>query len=96
MKGYAFLDTDGKLQYRLKEYIDEHNPYFWQQNKHEILRKWQFDTEDLDSMYFMFKQIRDIFRSSKLSQQTVKEFCTMIGFDMKVLKDAFKVQPEQD
>lgn len=96
MKGYAFLDADGRLQYRQKKYIDEDNPFFWQQNKHDILRKWQFDTEDLDSMFFMFKQIRDIFRGSKLSQEPVKDFCKMIGFDMKVLKDAYKIQPEQD
>ena len=96
MKGYAFLDADGRLQYRSKKYIDEDNPFFWQQNKYEILRKWEFDTDSLDSMYYMFRQIRDIFRGSKLSTQTVKDFSTMIGFDMKVLKDAYKVQPEQD
>jgi hypothetical protein len=96
MKGYAFLDVDFRLQYRSKEYIEVDNPFFWQQNKYDILNKWKFDTDDLDSMFFMFRQIRDVFRGSKLSQETVKDFCKIIGFDMKVLKDAYKIQPEQD
>jgi hypothetical protein len=96
MKGYAFLDADGRMQVRTKEYIDVENPFFWQQNKHEILRKWEFDTDSLDSMHYMFRQIRDIFRSSGIGQQTVKDFCMMIDFDMKILKDANKIQPEQD
>lgn len=96
MQGYAFLDADGRIQFRHKKYIDEDNPFFWQQNKHEILRKWQFDTENLDSMHLMFRQIRDIFQGSDLSPQTVKDFCMMIGFDIKTLKDAYKIQREQD
>lgn len=96
MKGYAFLDADFRLQYRTQNYIEVDNPYFWQQNQHEILRKWKFDTDEIDSMHYMFRQIRDIFVGSKLSPQTVKDFCSMIGFDIKTLKDAFKIQPEQN
>jgi hypothetical protein len=96
MKGYAFLDADFKLQFRHKEYIDLDNPFFWQQNNAEILRKWEFDTENIESMHYMFRQLRDIFRGSKLSQQTIKDFCVMVNFDIKVLKDAYKIQSEQD
>jgi hypothetical protein len=88
MQGYAFLDSDFNLQYRSKEYIDNDNPYFWQQNKHFIVYRWKFDTDDVKSMMLMFKQIRDIFQQSKLSPETVREFCNMIGFDTKLLKDA--------
>jgi hypothetical protein len=90
MKGYAFLDVDGRLQYRIKEYIDIDNPFFWQQNRYDILRKWQFDTADFNSMLFMFKQIRDL----KLDVNMVKEFCTMIDFDIETLKIASKIQPK--
>src|ERR1700757_2355456 len=98
MKGYAFLDVDARIQYRTKDYIDNDNPYFWQQNKHNVMKTWQFDTDDLDSMFNMFKQIRDIFRTSKYGTQTVKDFCVMIDFDMKQLKfkDDNQVQSDQD
>lgn len=90
MKGYAFLDADGRLQYRDGEYIEKSNPFFWQQNKYDILERWKFDTEDMTSMLFMFRQIRDL----KLNRREVIEFCTLIGFDMQLLKDANKIQPE--
>jgi hypothetical protein len=94
MKGYGFLDADGKMQYRTQEYIEQDNPFFWQQNTHDIIRTWKFDTDDLDSMYNMFRQVRDIFRTYKYGQQTVVDFCSMIGFDIKLLKDANKIQSE--
>lgn len=87
MKGYAFLDADHRLQYRIKEYIDVDNPFFWQQNRFEILRKWAFDTEDMSSMLFMFRQIRDM----QIKKDVVLEFCQMIGFDIETLKNANKV-----
>ena len=87
MKGYAFLDADGRLQLRSKEYIDVDNPFFWQINKHEILAKWKFDTDDINSMLFMFRQMRDL----KLRKPMVLEFSVTIGFDMQLLKDANKI-----
>jgi hypothetical protein len=87
MKGYAFLDADGRMQYRSQEYIDVDNPFFWQQNRYDILRKWKFDTEDMASMLFMFRHLRDL----RLSADLVMEFCTMINFDVETLKNANKV-----
>lgn len=92
MIGYAFLDSDCNLQYRTQQFIEHDNPYFWQQNKDFIMRKWRFDTEDLDIMKYMFNQIREIFRSSNLNPSSVENFCNMIGFDTRILKDAGKVQ----
>jgi hypothetical protein len=91
MKGYAFIDMDFNLQYRTAEFIEVDNPFFWQQNKDFILRKWKFDTEDLSSMYFMFNQLREIFKGQNASATTVENFCTMIDFNTKLLKDANKV-----
>jgi hypothetical protein len=91
MIGYAFLDSDTRLQYRTQHYIEVENPYFWQQNKGYILQKWKFDTDDLASMFLMFRQIREIFLGAKLSPEHVVEFCNMIGFDTKQLKDVYKV-----
>lgn len=91
MIGYAFLDSDSRLQYRTQKFIEVDHPHFWQENKYYILRKWKFDTDDLQNMHNMFRQIREIFQSSKLSPELVVEFCQMIGFDTKQLKDAYKI-----
>lgn len=91
MKGYAFIDADCNLQYRTQKYIEEDNPYFWQQNRHYIMYKWWFDTDDLSRMYFVFRQIREIFTKMNLSPRPVEEFCSMINFDTKLLKDVNKV-----
>lgn len=82
MIAYAYVDIDRNIVIKDKKYIEEENLGFWQQNRHLILGKWKFDTDDFQSMFFMFRQIRDL----KLSSDVVKLFASSINFDLNLLK----------
>ena len=43
VKGYCYLDTDGKLNFRTAEYIEVDNPMFWAENDAWILAVWKFE-----------------------------------------------------
>lgn len=88
MKGYAFLNSDHILGYRTKEYIDVENPFFWQQNKYGIVRKWAFDTEDMESMLFLFRQCKDLL----VQPNILKDFCKMIDINPKMVSEYVKEQ----
>jgi len=77
MKGYAFLDNEGNIGFRVGDYIDNINPGFWQDNIYLIIKTWSFDTENMSTMYSMYSQ----FRSMKLKSQAVLEFSSLINFD---------------
>ena len=81
MKGLAFLNADGVLCFRPKEFLDE-NPSFVSSNADLIMKAWRFDTEDFSSMYDMFSRIRDL----RLSIPEVTAFAKAIGFDISSLK----------
>jgi hypothetical protein len=83
MKGYAFLNADYVLGYRTKDYIDNDNPSFWQQNKMSIIRKWIFDTEDMTTIQRLFMDCRDL----QVPGSTLKELCGTIGLSPDALKE---------
>jgi hypothetical protein len=82
MKGYCYLDTEGRLNYKPKEYIDVENPLFWQNNGPFILAVWKFDTEDLSAMYRMYSR----FKVLRLRSEDVLEFSKTINFQVETLK----------
>lgn len=92
MKGYAYLDNDGNLNFRLKEYIDQENPSFWAENEHFIDIVWAIDTEKDEDMYKMFSYLRRIEAPSRV----VLDFCKAINFNLEEFKkrrsDASSVQ----
>lgn len=90
MKGFCFLDYNGVLNYRTHEYITSVNPGFWQDNEGSVLRCWQFDTDNISTMYAMY----DSFRVLRLKADMVKEFSKQINFSTDTLKNyAGSVQP---
>ena len=90
VKGYCYLDTDGKLNFRTAEYIEVDNPMFWAENDAWILAVWKFDTANPSSVLAMFNR----FKSLKLKQQDVLEFSKSIGVTIEDIKAyAAGVQP---
>jgi hypothetical protein len=82
MKGFAYLDVDGNLYCKSYDYITTENPYFWKDNNHLVVIKWQFDTNQLSSMRAMLTQ----FKSLQLKQHLVDAFLEGINFDISTLK----------
>lgn len=82
MIGYCFLNAEGILGFRTKEFIETDMPNFWQDNINFILSVWRFDTEDLSSMYQMYARFREL----KLKSSDVLDFSKSINFDIKSLK----------
>lgn len=87
MIGYAYLDFDNQLVIKDKNYIEVDNPFFWDQNRNLIVKKWKFDTNDFQSMLFMFRQIRDL----QVNRRTVIDFANSLNFDLERLGNANKV-----
>ena len=81
MQGVVFLTVDHSLSWRSKKVLDE-NPYFARDNYDLILRLWNFDTDDIDSMRNIFTAFRDL----KLSQREVLDFAKSIDFDISKLR----------
>ena len=82
MKGYAYLNLDGDIGVKNREYIDTENPLFWQENAEYIQRVWTFDTEDPTSMMRMYST----FRALGLKTDKVKNFSQAIGYSIETLK----------
>lgn len=88
MRGYAFLDLDSNVVYKVADYIENHDPGFFSTNRPFILKHWQFDTSDIDSMWRMFRGMQDM----AAQRESVNNFIKTINFDMNRLKDVNKVQ----
>lgn len=86
MKGYVYLDPEGNLIYKDKDYIDNINPLFWTENEYFVLRVWTFDTEDDDSMWNAFLG----FRNLQLKGHVVQNFCKSVGFDLEAFKQRMR------
>jgi hypothetical protein len=82
MKGYAYLDIDGKVVYKPQDYIEEVNPAFFSQNSNFIVRKWKFDTESYSSMETMLAAFADL----NLSPSAVHNFLQSIDFSREHFK----------
>ncbi len=82
MKGYCLLDLDGALGFRSKKSIDVDDPYFWQRNEYEISQVWQFDTDDIDGMYMLFRRFKEL----QLKSSEVINFSKMIDFNIERIK----------
>lgn len=84
MIGYAYMDLDGHVVYKVSNYIDNINPGFFSQNRHLITRHWKFNTEDTSSMIRMLKEITDL----QVTPPNMNIFIKSIGYDMRNLKNA--------
>jgi len=82
MKGLAYLDADNNVSYRTKDFLDNVDPMFIPNNYHHIIKAWNFDTEDFQTMLSMFRGFKDL----KLGNQQVLEFSRTIGFDISKLR----------
>lgn len=87
MRVYAFLDVEGTLQWRTKEYIEEVNPAFWIENNTLVLRTWYVDTEDLHRM----RDLLQDFSNLELKTTIVREFLSSINFDIEAARNASRV-----
>jgi hypothetical protein len=87
MIGYAYLDLDKNVVYKLAEYIDAENPGFFSQNSHLIIKYWRFNTDDTNSMIRMFQSLVDL----AVPKTNIELFIKCIGYDMNRLKNANKV-----
>jgi hypothetical protein len=87
MIGYAYVDLDSNLVYKVGSYIEEINPGFFGMNRHLISKHWRFDTEDASCMLTMFKSFSDL----GIHHAKVVEFVQSVGYDMNNLKNANKV-----
>lgn len=83
MKGVAYLDVDGTLGFRSKEFLEEVEPMFMTNNSHYIMKAWHFDTDNFDLMHNMFSSMRDL----RLNGSEVKNLSQCIGFDIQRLKE---------
>ena len=81
MQGVVFLTTDHSLSWRSRQVLEE-NPSFARDNYDLILRLWNFDTDDTDSMRNIFIAFRDL----KLSQREVLDFAKSVDFDISKLR----------
>lgn len=86
MKGYVYLNPEGDLVYKDKNYIENVNPMFWTENEFFVLRVWMFDTEDDDSMWRAFLG----FKNLKLKGFVVQNFCKAIDFDLEGFKSRMR------
>ncbi len=87
MVGYAYMDLDGNVVYKVANYIDNINPGFFGQNRHLIAKHWKFDTTDVSAMLRLFKSLVDL----KVTKSHMDNFIKSIGYDMNLLKNADKV-----
>ena len=79
MQGYLYLDNDGNLNIRNKDYIEIEDPGFWGRNSHLIDIVWKFDTEDsicMESIMYSLKK-------KDLKSRQVVDMCKAIGFDLE-------------
>lgn len=75
MIGYAYIDYDLIIHYRLKEYIEEDNPSFFATNAHLILKNFKFDTSDPSNMKNMVYQAIDL----GVNKESLTAFMLSIG-----------------
>lgn len=88
MKVYVYLDTNGKLNTRNKEFIDVDFPQFWSVNEAFVEKVWPIDTEsksDVLSMCKSFQALRlkteevlVLLRSINVSQEDLKKYASSI------------------
>lgn len=82
MVGYAYIDLDGNIVYKIADYIERVNPGFFGQNRHLIVKHWKFNTEDPLVMLSMFKSFNDL----NIPGAKLAEFIKNVGFDMSTLE----------
>lgn len=91
MVGYAYLDLDGHLIYKTRQYIEEVDPGFFSKNSHFIIKRWKFDTEDRSNMVRLLQAVSDLIPNN--NGNTIKLFLRSIDYDLNNLRepDANKV-----
>ena len=83
MQGYVFRDIEEHLIIRTKEYIDEHDPGFFGNNRHWIQEVWPFDSEN----DFEMRRLLEELSRRQFSMIDIKVFCAAIGFDLKTFME---------
>jgi len=82
MKGYVYLDYDKFLTRKDAYYIESVYPQFFEDNRHLIVRKWVFDTENRSCMITILKALKDL----EVPTDRVLLFLKDINFDIESLK----------
>lgn len=82
MQGIAYLDADGLLGFRTKQFLEEVDPGFFSANRGLILQAWRFNTEDTDTMRSMFRSMKAL----KIHDRALRDFAATMDFDMSVFK----------
>lgn len=78
MRGYVFLGSNGILEVKTAEYIDNSDPGFFERNRRFILLVWKFDSENEGMMYDLLES----FQRRQIHMTLIKEFCEKIKFDL--------------
>lgn len=86
MRGYVYLDAGRTLQIKNEEYIDVHDPGFFERNRHLVLLRWKFDTQNEGMMY----ELMSSFKRKQIPVSIVKEFCLQAGFDLSAFLTKYK------
>lgn len=82
MIGYCFLTYDSRLSRRVQDYIENQDPMFFSENRHNIARHWKFNTEDRNNMVRMLKDFKDL----EVPSAEVLLFLRDIDFKLDSLK----------
>jgi hypothetical protein len=87
LKGFVYLDVDGRLVHKTYEYITTENPGFWSDNEGYILQKWEFDTENRSSIVTLLKQLQSL----QVDPDVVRAFRQSIGIPVRTSKNDHSV-----
>ncbi len=91
MKWYVFINLDYAILVRSKDYIDNDNPLFFQENERMIETVFQIDTENVQSLLPLFSYFK---RNNKIfTELMVREFCSSVGLDLSKVKQQLSGQP---
>lgn len=85
MKGYVIFTTERNLIVKDKEKLDTFEPHFWSTNRDYIMKKWEFDTDDIDSVKRIVIYLKGLDRRV-LPQSDILMFLTQIGVNVEDLK----------
>lgn len=80
-KDYAFLDWDGRLQFKPGWTIAD-DPGFFGRNRFMIEEVFPFDPKSLDSLRSMFR----LFSARGIRQSEVLDFCAMAKINLDQVK----------
>lgn len=86
MKGYVYISPDGEINVRDKNYIDNHDPGFFGNNRQWIACFWEFDSEDIPQFETVLEGFARNYKNLRIRAEDVQLFCKAVGFDLEASK----------